>query len=319
MAMNQIQFQRGLSLKQFLSRYGTEDQCFRALERARWPAGFVCPRCGHTTASQFQRGHQRLWQCSGCRTQTSLTAGTPLADTKLPLQHWWLAMYLMCQTKNGISALELMRHLDVCYRTAWRLKHKLMAAMADRETSRQLHGLVQIDDAYLGGERPSGPSQAGQWKNKVPFVAAVETRDGRPWYVRFDCVSSFRRDVIDQWAREALATGAKVVSDGLTAFTGVVSAGFVHEPIITGSGRKSVQRPELRWVNTILGNLKTSFSGTYHAMKFAKYGARYMSEMQYRFNRRFHLEELVGRLGCALMSATAQPEHALREPAEIRR
>lgn len=319
MAMNRIQFQRGLSLTQFLSRYGTEEQCFQALERARWPGGFVCPHCGHTTASQFQRGRQRLWQCSGCRTQTSLTAGTPLADTKLPLRHWWLAMYFICHAKNGISALELMRHLDVCYRTAWRLKHKVMAAMADREASRQLHGLVQIDDAYLGGERASGPSHADQWKNKVPFVAAVETHGGRPWYVRFDCVSSFRREVIDQWARDALAPEATVISDGLTAFTGVAWAGFAHEPIITGSGRKSVQRPELRWVNTILGNLKTAFSGTHHAMKFAKYGLRYLRALQYRFNRRFRLQDIVGRLGYALMSAKAKPEHVLRNPAEIRR
>jgi len=319
MAMNRIQFQRGLSLQQFLSRYGTQEQCFEALVRARWPDGFVCPRCGHATASQFERGHQRLWQCSGCRTQTSLTAGTPLADTKLPLQHWWLAMYLLCQAKNGISALELMRHLDVCYRTAWRLKHKLMVAMADREASRQLQGLVQIDDAYLGGERPSGPSHADQWKNKVPFVAAVETRDGRPWYVRFDGVSSFRREAIEQWARDALAPDTQVISDGLTAFTGVTWAGFAHEPIITGSGRRSAQQPKLCWVNTLLGNLKTAFSGTYHAMKFAKYGSRYLRALQYQFNRRFRLQDIVGRLGRALMSTKVQPEHVLRDPAETRR
>ncbi|MDX6081474.1 IS1595 family transposase [Xanthomonas campestris pv. incanae] len=74
-----------------------------------------------------------------------------MADTKLPLRVWWLAIYLVSQAKNGIAALELARQLGVCYRTAWRIKHKVMAAMANREHSRRLAGQVQIDDSYRGG------------------------------------------------------------------------------------------------------------------------------------------------------------------------
>jgi transposase-like protein len=318
MAMNRVQFQRGLSLPQFLSQYGTEEQCVQALLRARWPQGFVCPRCGHTDASPFQRGHQRLWQCQRCRTQTSLTAGTMLAQTKLPLRQWWLAIYLVSQAKNGIAALELGRHLGVCYRTAWRMKHKLMAAMAEREAARQLTGLVQIDDAYLGGERGRG-SGAQQWDNKVPFIAAVATRAGRPQQARFDCVSSFCRNAVKHWAEQALEPGAKAVSDGLSAFTGLAWAGIAHEAIVVGTGRRAVQQPRLHWVNTVLGNLKTSLNGTHHALKFAQYGARYLRAYQYRFNRRFHLEALTYRLAVAVARAAPLPERAVRTPAETRR
>lgn len=122
------------------------------MNRVQFQPGLSLPRCQHVGASRFQRGTQWLWQCPACLAQTSLTASTLLADTKLPLRTWWLASYLICQAKNGISALELMRQLGVCYRTAWRMKHKLMAAMADSEASRQLSELVQLDDAYLGGE-----------------------------------------------------------------------------------------------------------------------------------------------------------------------
>ena len=102
MARNRVQFQKGYSLMQFMDEYGTEEKCREALFRWRWPNGFVCPRCSQTVHCRVQsRG---LYQCSGCRHQVSLTAGTILASTKLPLRTWFLAMYLMTQTKNGISA-----------------------------------------------------------------------------------------------------------------------------------------------------------------------------------------------------------------------
>ncbi|MBB3834968.1 ribosomal protein L37AE/L43A [Xanthomonas arboricola] len=313
MTFNRIQFQKGLSIPDFLSRYGSEAQCVEALMQARWPNGFVCPQCGYTHASRFERGHQQLWQCTRCRVQTSLTAGTPMADTKLSLQVWWLAIYLVSQAKNGIAALELARQLGVCYRTAWRIKHKVMAAMADREQSRRLEGEVQIDDAYLGGERAGGPGEP-QWRNKVPFIAAVSLQHGRPQYLRLDVVSSFRRSVVHTWAQQALAPGTHVVSDGLTAFTGVGWAGLSHDAIVTGGGRKGAQQPRLRWINTILGNLKTALSGTHHAVNFAKYGARYLHAHAYRFNRRFDLAAMVPRLASAFASAGRRTERQLRTP-----
>jgi len=318
MAMNRVQFQAGMSLLTFLERYGTEEQCWEALRRARWPQGFVCPRCTHTGASTFVRGAQRLWQCQHCRAQISLTAGTPLASTKVPLRVWWLAIYLVSQAKNGIAALELSRQLGVCYRTAWRLKHKLMAAMADQEARRRLAGLIQVDDAFLGGERAGGPGQP-QWSNKVPFVAAVATHDGRPRRVRFDVVPSFCRRALQAWAEQAIRPDSVVVSDGLTAFTGIAWAGVPHEPIVTGSGRRGAQHPRFQWVNTLLSNLKTSLAGTHHAIKFAKYANRYLRSHAYRFNRRFHMAAMIPRLARTLIQAKPLAEAMLRDPAEIRR
>ena len=92
--------------------------------------------------------------------------------TKLPLSRWFLAMHLLTRSKNNVAALELMRHLGVCYKTVWLMKHKLMEVMRVREDTRQLDGRVEIDDADLGGERSGGKSGRGS-ENKVPFVAAV--------------------------------------------------------------------------------------------------------------------------------------------------
>lgn len=154
MAMNRVQFQPGLSMAEFIGRYGSERQCERALIAVRWPNGFVCPHCGDTRSSSFEREGRQYWQCCRCRRQTTATVGTIFAATKLPLTTWFLAMHLLTQSKNNVSALELRRHLGVSYVTALLVKHKLMQVMADREQGLVLTGRIEIDDAYLGGEHP---------------------------------------------------------------------------------------------------------------------------------------------------------------------
>ena len=123
MAQNPILFRKVLSLKPFLSDYGTEEQCEQTLEDCRWANGFVCPSYGHQDEPVRLRT-RALLQCRHCHHQASLTAGTIFANTKLALTPWLLAMFLLTQQKNGIAALELKRHLGVSYLTAWRLKHK---------------------------------------------------------------------------------------------------------------------------------------------------------------------------------------------------
>lgn len=204
-------------------------------------------------------------------------------------------MHLLTQAKNNVSALELMRHLGVCYKTAWLVKHKLMEVMRQREDSRVLDGRVEIDDAYLGGERSGGKCGRGS-ENKVPFIAAVQTTaDGRPRYACF-ARQPFTSEAVAMWAAKSLATSAHVVSDGLWCFRGIKIIGAEHEPTVTGSGKRSSKLPQFKAVNTLLGNLKTALNGTYHAFDFAKYAHRYLAEAQYRFNRRFNLASIMARL-----------------------
>ena len=129
MPMNRVQFQKGLSLPEFMDRYGTEEQCEQALVAARWPSGFACPVCGvMQSRTSFRREGRLYWQCAGCQYQCSVTSGTVFEATKLPLTRWFLAMQLLTQAKNNVSALELTRQLGVSYRTAWLIKHKLLQA-----------------------------------------------------------------------------------------------------------------------------------------------------------------------------------------------
>jgi hypothetical protein len=252
-----------------------------------------------------------MFQCQACRHQTSLIAGTLFQSTKLPLTLWFLAIYFISQAKTGLSALALMRYLGVSYPTAWLIQHKLMEAMSDRETHYTLSGQVQIDDAYFGGELSGGKAGRGS-ENKVPFVAALAFDEaGYPLRVKLTPVSGFTSRAIADWAKTNLASGCAVLSDGLACFAAVTEAGCQHHAIIIG-GRKPKDLPEFLWVNTVLGNLKTSLGGAYHAFDFAKYASRYLAAFAYRFNRRFQLDTLPRRLLVAAIAVGPRPDAWLR-------
>lgn len=313
MAMNRVQFQPGLSLPAFLKRYGTEASCVDALFRARWPAGFACPVCAEKAHSTFLRGGCRYWQCRACRHQTSLVSGTLFEHSRLPLTTWFLALYVLTHTKTNVSGLELSRHLGVHPRTAWRLKHKVMQAMTEREAARQLSGFVQIDDAYLGGERNGGKAGRGS-ENKRPFVIAVETSDeGHPGCAVIEPVAGFATAALTEWSQRRLHPEAEVFSDGLGAFRAVVALDHAHTVIKAGGRRKATEVEGARWVNIVLSNVKRALDGTYHAFKFFKYAHRYLGEAAWRFNRRFRLDVLVPRLLVAIARCKPWTERKLRD------
>ena len=311
MSMNKVQYQRGLSMLEFFGDFGTLERCEELVRGWRWPKGFACPRCQCAWHSEFRRSERLYFQCSACRYQCSLVSGTIFESSKVALTKWFLAMHLMTQAKNSVSALELKRHLGVSYPTAWLLKHKLMEVMFRREESRQLTGRVEIDDAYLGGEVQGGKPGRGS-PNKVPFVAAVQTTECGQAVVMCLSMRSFTKESIQTFAEKSLAAPATLVSDGLGCFSVVSGMGILHEPHITGGGAASAKHPAFRAVNTALGNIKTALAGTYHAFGFAKYAHRYLGQIQYLFNRRFNLRTILTRLARAASQNPRCPLRAIR-------
>jgi len=300
-----------MSVPQFMDLYGTEEKCEAALEAARWPEGFRCPRCGQQEHGLVYGRRHKRYQCRQCRHQTTLTAGTVMEATKLPLTIWFLAFYLIGQAKSSTSSLALMRQLGVNYRTAWLMHNKIIQAMSEQEEACVLHGKVQLDDAYLGGERNGGKAGRGS-ENKVPIVAAVSLdEDGHPIHVKVSRVKAFSFVAIADWAQSSLARGCEVISDGLACFRAVAEVGCIHHPT-TVKGRHPRDLPEFRWINTVISNLKTSFSGTFHALRFDKYADRYLGAFSFRFNHRFKLEEMTDQVLQAVCLSTARPERLLR-------
>ena len=138
------------SLLDFQREFGSEEACLRAIFRARWPHGFVCPKCGHNDGTRLSK--RRAIQCSCCRAQTSITSGTLFHKSKVPLVYWFWLIFLMTQDKGGISTMRAAKLLGMHYTTVWNMMHKLREAMADRLNGPLLSGYVEIDEAYFGGK-----------------------------------------------------------------------------------------------------------------------------------------------------------------------
>ncbi len=163
-----------------------------------------------------------------------------------PATWWFEAIYLISQSKTGISSLELGRRLGVSYNTAWKMHHKLMQVMLEREGDKPLGGgegkRIEIDDAYLGGARHCARRGRGA-PGKTPFVSAVETTaEGRPHRLKLKRVKGFRKAEIEKMSRRAMRPGSIVVSDGLSCFTAVTAAGCSHFPAVTGSGPEAATK-----------------------------------------------------------------------------
>ena len=214
MPRNRVQHQKGLSDDAFERLYPDEEACRMAWFTWRWPEGFKCPRCATTEYCEIR--DRQLLQCRRCRYQTSLIAGTILQGTKLPMRVWFRAMHLLAQGKKGLSNIELGRRLGISTNAAWRVQHKLMQAMIERDRRYKLGATgprIEIDDAYIGGERTGEGAGRGR-RGHTPFIIAVETSaDGRPLHARLQVVRGFQTGETKRLCMGVQA-GTTVVSDG---------------------------------------------------------------------------------------------------------
>lgn len=205
-----------------------------------------------------------------------------------------------CAEQNQPLGIGTHASPGVSYNAAWRIKHKLMQLMANAESQRKLSDFVQIDDAYLGGERTGSRPGRGS-ENKVPIVVAVSTTDdGRPRQAVITPIASFSKRAIAEWAACHLDSACEVYTDGLSAFDALEERGHPRTLMVTEGRRAACVAPGANWVNTVLSNVKRAIDGRYHAFKFRKYADRYLSEATWRFNRRFNLANMAGELIRAL-------------------
>jgi hypothetical protein len=232
-----------------------------------------------------------------------VTLGTIFEATKRPMTTWFLAMHLLTQSKNNVSALELKRHLDVLCPAARTIKHKVHAGHGGLRRKLDTNGACGNRRCLPGGERAGARGRGSE--NKVPIVGTVQTTaEGKPQRVCFKKMR-FTRAGIQDWARRPLVPDAEVYSDILPSMkAGLAAETLRYHAIRTGSCRKAVLHPEFHCVNTVLSHLKTAISGTYHAFNFAQYAALPGWSVVPRFNRRIDLSMIFHRL---LRTAATRP------------
>lgn len=197
------------TLRQFQSDFATQEACEKYLAACRWPEGFICPRCRNRRA--YDLVNQRRWQCAGCRHQVSLSAGTVLHRTKIPLTHWFWAAYLMSTDQRGISALLIQRQLGLsCYETAGMLLHKLRRAMVNLARE-PLYGEVEVDETWVGGEQ-AGLRGSPQLKGRraALVLVAVEKRGKGSGRVRMKVIPDFKGQTVIPFVNQNVSLPARL-------------------------------------------------------------------------------------------------------------
>jgi transposase-like protein len=274
------------TLREFQSKFATEEACQQYLAACRWPEGFVCPRCRNRRA--YELVELRRWQCTGCRRQVSLTAETILHNTKTPLTVWFWAAYLITTDKRGVSALLLQRQLGLRrYETAWMMLHKFRRAMVNLARG-PLQGEVEVDDTWVGGTQ-AGLRGSRQLKGRKAalVLVAVEKRDRGTGRARMAVIADFKSTTLIAFLKANVAPGSTVYTDGLKSFTGLHDAGFKHvprsQPLRTDlrKGAKSV----VPLADRAIGNLQQWLIGTYHGVSRDQLQV-YLDEFVFRHNRR---------------------------------
>ncbi len=267
------------SLAEFQQRFFTEEACAAYLAECRWPEGFVCSRCGEKEAYQLPlRG---LFQCKACGYQASLTAGTVMHRTRVPLPQWFRAAYLMTTLTPGISAVQLQRQLGLgSYRTAWTMLHKLRKATV-RPGRGKLRGKVEVDDAYVGGKEEDVVGR--QVETKTPVVVAVEVRGRASGRVRLQAIPDMSASSLLPFVQDTVAPGSVVYTDGWQGYARLGRKGYKHRVRLVKDGQDPSR--VLPRVHRAISNLKSWLQGTHHGVR-PKHLQPYLDEFAFRFNRR---------------------------------
>jgi transposase-like protein len=285
-----------MSFWDWQQRFADETHCHQALVKLRWPEGFCCPRCHHPKGWLL---HSRpVYECAHCHHQTSLTAGTLFHHTKLPLVKWFWALYGVSADKGSISALRLTKLIGVSWVTAHRMLRKLRRAMGDRNQRYQLEGVIEFDDAFIGGKRAGkrGRGAAG----KTVILVACEHNDGKPGFVAMQAVKQVTQENVRAFAQQTLSPGQTLHTDALNALR-VLAEEHHHIAKVTPPEMASEWLP---WVHVVISNLKSYLLGTYHGIS-SRYVQEYLDEFCYRLNRRFWEEQIPMRL--LTLCATHEP------------
>ena len=268
------------TLAEFQDRFASEEDCRRHLVACRWPDGFRCPRCGEPDAHAL--AGRELLQCRSCRHQTSVTAGTVLHRTHVPLRLWFAAAYLVATHTPGFSAVQLQRQLGLGrYETAWTMLHKLRRAMLRPERDR-LSGVVEVDEAYVGGVEEGRRGGRRRDSSESIVVGAVEARGRGSGRVRLAVVGDLSAASLVPFVEAAVEPGGTVLTDGWQGYAPLRER-YDHRPSTVGDARNASKL--LPRVHRTFSNLKTWLKGTHHGVS-GKHLPHYVDEFVFRFNRR---------------------------------
>ncbi len=269
-----------MNLLTLMDKFNCDDTCREALEKIRWPHGATCIRCGLIGVPELPVGG--IYQCASCCYQFSVTAGTIMHDSHLPLRKWFLAIYLMCVSKKGMSALQMQRTLGIgSYRTAWYLCHRIREAMGnDPFTGPTLVGVVEVDETLVGGKvRNRGRGYKG---NKT-WVAGAIQRGGK---IRLERIPNIKRHTLHEFIGRTVKDEAEAIyTDDLKSYLGIADEDTRHETVNHSEEEWAIGDVHTNNIENVWSLFKRSLVGTFHKMS-KKHMDRYLEELEWRHNNR---------------------------------
>jgi hypothetical protein len=300
-----------LSLVEFQMKFMNDEDCAKHLMEQRWGNDFVCQKCGNNKF--WYIAQRRLYECSKCNTQTSVTSGTIFHKTRVPLLKWYWLIYHMAMDKVGVSISEMQRILEIGqYRTAWLMAHKVRQAMAKRDAQYGLAGLVEMDESFFG---PAGTKRGRGSEKKSTVLCAVSiyrNRKGeeKPGFAHMCVVENASAETIEDYL-ERLGCSIKteegkqlmeaIRSDGWKSYgTAAKNKNLSHCKIVLRDPKAAGRL--LPWIHKVVSNAKNVIRGPHRGVS-EKHLQAYLSEIAYRFNRRFWEKELFDRLIQACVTA----------------
>jgi transposase-like protein len=271
-----------VNLCTLIEQFGDEGKCREYLEALRWHGGVKCPRCSHDKASKIANREQ--YYCVACHYNFSVTAGTIFNDSHLPLMKWFLATYLLCESRKGMSANQIKRTLGISYKTAWYLCHRVRAAMKEVNPE-PLDGIVEMDETFVGGKKHGhGVYEARKAKE---VVVGIKQRGGE---LRFFHAADVKAGTLAKYIKENVSDDVQVImTDDFVSYPFAMDrAGHSrskHKTINHSSGVYVDGDITTNGIESAFSLLKRGIIGTWHKVS-AKHLAAYLDEMTFRFNNR---------------------------------
>lgn len=271
-------------MMKLIEQFASEEKCRTYLECLRWPDGVRCLRCQSDKISRiYDRGQ---FACDSCGYQFSVKVGTIFHDSHLPLTKWFIAVYLMCESRKGISANQLKRTLGVAYKTAWYLCHRIRAAVQEADAP-LLRGIVECDETFVGSkaknmqknERARRIQDRGT-VNKTIVLGAIQ-RGGQ---VRLAVANGTDRDTLHGFIKHHTDPKTDyIMTDELPAYDGMADEVTKHEKVNHSAGVRVHGIVNTNTAESVWLLFKRSIAGSYHQIS-TKHLDRYLDEFEFRFN-----------------------------------
>lgn len=278
-----------MPLEELNKRFGTDADCKTYLVSLRWPDGVRCPRCESPKVHKL--GRPFTWQCKNCNKsgyRFSPLVGTIFENTNIPLRTWFQVVYLMCQSKKGMSALQIHRTIGTgSYRSAWYMCHRIRAAMKD-ETFTRMSGVVEVDETFVGGESKNKHARKrfgrgmGPHHGKIAVVGAI----ARKGNVTAQVIDHIDSEHLTGFVRASVSDRVSLVAtDDNRSYKPLASMGIPHESVSHFQGEYVRGEVHTANIDSFWSLLKRGIMGSFHNVS-KQYLPLYLNEFSFRHNNR---------------------------------